>query len=479
MTTTPAIEPGTADQQIPSISIPEPLGTTAGRPATSSILSMTLRASAADHSTWRLPVVAFAVITTIILDVTGGAVMMWHLPGENAAFYRLTSSIAVILLVLPLTTLASSAARLSARRRDDRLSSLRLVDASSHLLRVITLAEAGLQALVGSLLGIIGYLICVPLLGRLSFNGSQIGAGSVLLEPAPVAGVILALVLLALTSSAIGLRRVDVSPLGVRMRSQPRSVSWIRLAIGGAIVLVIFSTKAVLSVLGSQTGVVGAYVFLAIVLAAVVELANIIGPKLLSMYFNHRLNKARSATDLVAARQVLENPRSAWTQVASLAAVCVVGMLAGTGAAMMQATNTSADPTAQFIGQDLQTGTILLIVFAFATVACSVGVNQASAILDRRSVEVGLDVVGVDLAAQDKVRRITVISPMRFAMVTGLVATGLLVVPMVGVALVVRPVTILVTVGTILIGSGMVRLGLWATRPTLRRVLNDGLARTE
>ena len=98
---------------------------------------------------------------------------------------------------------------------------------------------------------------------------------------------------------------------------------------------------------------------------------------------------------------------------------------------------------------------------------------------DRRSVEVGLDVVGVDLAAQDKVRRITVISPMRFAMVTGLVATGLLVVPMVGVALVVRPVTILVTVGTILIGSGMVRLGLWATRPTLRRVLNDGLARTE
>ncbi|MDU5969000.1 MAG: FtsX-like permease family protein [Cutibacterium avidum] len=479
MTTKSTIEPGTADQQIPSISVPEPLTTKAGRPATSSILGMTLRTSAADHSTWRLPVVAFAVITTIILDVTGGAVMMWHLPGENASFYKLTSSIAVILLVLPLMTLASSAARLSARRRDDRLSSLRLIGASSHLLRVVTLVEAGLQALVGSLLGIVGYLICVPLLGRLSFNGSQIGAGSVLLGPAPVAGVILALVLLALISSAIGLRRVDVSPLGVRMRSQPRSVSWVRLAIGGAIVLV--SSKAVLSVLGGQTGVVGVYVFLAILLAAVVELANIIGPKLLSMYFKHRLNKARTATDLVAARQVLENPRAAWTQVASLGAVCVVGMLAGTGAAMMQAAGngTSADPAAQIIGQDLQTGTILLIAFAFATVACSVGVNQASAILDRRSVEVGLDIIGMDLATQDKVRRITVISPMRFAMVTGLVATGLLIVPMVGVALVLRPVTILVTVGTILIGAGMVRLGLWATRPTLNRVLADGLARTE
>ncbi|WCC80036.1 ABC transporter permease [Cutibacterium equinum] len=471
----------TTGTETTGLSIPEPLQTQAGRPATSSILRMILRASSADRSTWRLPVVAFSVITTIILDVTGGAVMMWHIPGTNADFYRLTSSIAVILLVLPLMTLASSAARLSARRRDDRLSSLRLIGASSHLLRVVTLAEAGLQALVGSVLGIVGYLICVPLLGRLSFNGSRIGARSVLLGPAPVAGVIVALVLLALISSAIGLRRVDVSPLGVRMRSQPRSVSWIRLAIGAAMVALLVSSKTVLEFLARQTGTVGVYVFLAVLLAVVVELANIIGPKLLSLYFKHRLKTAKTATDVVAARQVLENPRSAWTQVASLGAVCVVGMLAGTCAAIMQAASKSGsdDPTARIIGQDLQTGVILLIVFAFATVACSVGVNQASAILDRRPVEVGLDIVGMNLTAQDKVRRITVISPMRFAMVTGLVATGLLLIPLVGIALVTKPVTILVTVGTILVGSGMVRLSLWATRPTLNRVLADGLARTE
>ncbi|MBD4652026.1 ABC transporter permease, partial [Xanthomonas citri pv. citri] len=90
---------------------------------------------------------------------TGGAVMMWHLPGDNSGFYKLTSTIAVILLVLPLMTLAASAARLSARRRDDRLSSLRLVGASSHLLRVVALTEAGLQALVGSILGITGYVL--------------------------------------------------------------------------------------------------------------------------------------------------------------------------------------------------------------------------------------------------------------------------------------------------------------------------------
>ena len=481
MTMTPPIEPGTADQRIPSLTVPEPLGATPGRLTTAAILSMTLRASAADHSTWRLPVVAFAVIATIILDVTGGAVMMWHLPGDNSGFYKLTSTIAVILLVLPLMTLAASAARLSARRRDDRLSSLRLVGASSHLLRVVALTEAGLQALVGSILGITGYVLCLPLLGQLSFNGGKVGADSILLRPIPVAGVILTLVLLALVRSAIGLRKVDVSPLGVRMRSQPRSVSWVRLAVGGAIVLLIVFSKAVLGLLGHQTGMVGVYVFIAVILAAVVELANIIGPKLLAMYFQHRLQRAKDATDLVAARQVLENPRAAWTQVASLGAVCVVGMLGGTGAAMMQTINNDPQATksARIVGEDLQTGVILLIIFAFATVACSVGVNQASAILDRRSVEVGLDIVGMDLQAQDKVRRITVISPMRFAMVTGIIATGLLLVPATGIALITRPATVLVTVATIVAGAGMVRLGLWATRPTLRRVIDDGLARTE
>ncbi|MDU1779956.1 MAG: ABC transporter permease, partial [Propionibacterium sp.] len=303
----------------------------------------------------------------------------------------------------------------------------------------------------------------------------------VLLGPVPVIGVIAALVLLALTSSAIGLRRVDVSPLGVRMRSQPKSVSWVRLVVGGIMLLLIVFSRKILGFLGSQAGTIGGYIFVIAFLTIVVEIANIIGPKLLSMWFTHRLRKARNATELIAARQILENPRAAWTQVASLGAVCVVGMFGGTGAAFMQlfGTGPDADEVARIIGRDVQTGVMLLILFAFATVACSVGVNQAAAILDRRQVEVGLDVVGMDLTAQDKARRITVLSPMRFAMAIGLIATGLLLIPLVGMALLARPVAVITIVGTILLGAGMVRLGLWSTRPLLGRVLDDGLARTE
>ena len=89
------------EQPNPTITVPEPLKVEPRRPATRQILAMTLRASISDRSTWRLPVIAFAVISTIILDVTGGAVMMWHIRGDNAAFYRVTSTIAVVLLILP------------------------------------------------------------------------------------------------------------------------------------------------------------------------------------------------------------------------------------------------------------------------------------------------------------------------------------------------------------------------------------------
>lgn len=451
------------------------------RPANSAILFMTLRASASETSTWLLPVIAFAIISTIILDVTAGAVMMWHLPGDLASMYKVLSSIAVILLVLPLATLAASAARLSARRRDDRLSALRLVGASSHLLRSLTLAEAGLQALAGALLGLLGHAACLPALARLSFNGSTVGLRPLLLGPLPMLGVIAALVLLALISSAVGLRRVEISPLGVQMRTSAHRVSWLGIVVGVILLVVVACSRFLVQVAGGLGTIAVSVVGLGII-AIVIELANIVGPKMLEAYYHGRLRKSRSAVALVAARQVLENPRAAWSQVASLGAVSVVGLMGGAGAALMQGvsgTSSANNRMDVILGQDIQTGVLLTILFSFATVACSVGVNQASAVLDRRRVEVGLDVIGMDLAAQDAVRRRTVLSPMRFAMGIALAASAIFIIPMTGIALINRPVTLLVTAATILVGAGMVRLGLWATRPTLRRVLDEGLARTE
>lgn len=72
------------------------------------------------------------------------------------------SSIALALLVLPLASLAGAAARLLARRRDERLSSLRLIGASTATLTGLAVVEATVLAAVGALVGVVGWAMLMP-----------------------------------------------------------------------------------------------------------------------------------------------------------------------------------------------------------------------------------------------------------------------------------------------------------------------------
>lgn len=444
------------------------------------ILRMLARPTLADRRSWALPVTAFAVIATIILDVAAGAAMFWRIPGDMATTYRGLAGVAVVLLVLPLVTLASSATRLSARRRDDRLSALRLLGATSGTLRLLTLAESGAYALAGSLIGVVGYAITLPLLAMLPFNGGPIGVGSLLLGPLPLLGVIAALVVLALASSAVSLRRVEISPLGVAMRSSAQGVSRMRIIAGGALLAVAAGAAAIAPRLGMAAAPIIVIMVVLLAIGAGLTVINIVGPKLLAVHFRSRLRRARTAPALVAARMVLESPKAAWRQVSALGSVCFVGVAGGAGVALLSRTSGSgADRAEAILIGDIRTGIILTIVFAFATVACSVGINQTSAVLDRRDIEVGLDLVGMTAAEQEEVRRRAVLGPLWFVMAVSVLSSVAVLLPLVGAALVMSPVTMAVTAGVIAAGAGMVALGLRATHGTLAGVLEEGLARAE
>lgn len=453
--------------------------------ATRAILPMLARPTLADRRSWTLPVSAFAVISTIILDVAAGAVMFWRIPGEISTMYRMLSGMAVVLLVLPLVTLASSAARLSARRRDDRLSSLRLLGATAGTLRLLTLAEAGGYALIGSLLGLAGYAASVPLLGMLHFNGRRIGSGSLILGPETLAAVIAVLVVLALASSAVSLRRVEISPLGVRMRSSAQSVSALRIIAGVVLLAAAALSSTIARGLGTSAGPMVAIVIVLFGVGAGLTVINIVGPKLLAWHFRAQLRKARTAPAVVAARMVLEAPKAAWRQVSALGAVCFVGVAGGAGVAMLDRAARSAragspaDPAKAVLVADIRAGIILTIAFAFATVACSVGINQTASVLDRRDVEVGLDLIGMTMAEQEQARRRAVLGPLWFVMVLSIASSALVLSPLVGAALVLSPVTLLVTLGVIALGAAMVVAGLRATRTTMAGVLKEGLTRVE
>ena len=149
-----------------------------------------------------LAIIAFAAATAIFLTVLGGLHgFVWRAsadhtigclfspdacaPGTYEAFsrrladdqmtqmastYVVLAIFACVLLVVPFAALAGSAARLAASRRDTRLAALRLAGATTGQVVRLTALDAAGQALVGSLIGIIGYFAIMPLIMLLNFQ---------------------------------------------------------------------------------------------------------------------------------------------------------------------------------------------------------------------------------------------------------------------------------------------------------------------
>src|SRR5699024_8618764 len=196
----------------------------------------------ATRQTWVLPVAAFGVVSTLGLSVAGGIHFFFtlsnHAVDETAGIYRILAALAGILLVMPIASLAGAAAKLLARRRDERLSSLRLLGASSALLRTLALLEASVLAIIGSSLGVLGYLALMPVAGLLHFGGGPIGISGMWLGAPGILAVLAIIIFIGIVSSITGLRSIEITPLGVRTRQRPARVHWVRI-IAAVVLLVI------------------------------------------------------------------------------------------------------------------------------------------------------------------------------------------------------------------------------------------------
>lgn len=210
------------------------------------IAPLLLRGGREDRRSQALPVVAFAVVTALALTVVGGTEFFLTLGDAQgvdtsyAGTYAGLSGVALVILAIPLLSLCASAVRLSTRRRDTRLSSLRLLGARRSLLVQLSVLEAGLLATTGVAAGVVLHLVLAPVFGLIPFVGGPIGAAAVM----PSFGVGLAttvtLVATAVVASALGLRKVAITPLGIRTREKPAGAHWTHLAVGAVVVLAAF-----------------------------------------------------------------------------------------------------------------------------------------------------------------------------------------------------------------------------------------------
>jgi hypothetical protein len=426
---------------------------------------MLARPSAQSAAALALPAVAFAVTTALLLVVLGGVMMFWRwdtTARPDAPAYQLLSVIALAVLVIPLISLGGAAARLSARRRDDRLATLRLLGASTATVAAITVLESTAVAIAGALAGVALYGVLMPVVGLVWFGGAPIGGAALWTGVPAIAAVIGGVALLAAVSAATGLRQVVLSPLGVRARTDAPKLHWVRVVIAA---VVIAAGVLALNTPALAPGAAFAFV-IAAVFGAGMAVLNLLGPWAIGVFARAQVRRAKTAARLLAARTVLESPKAAWRQVGGVAMTSFVAVIAGAGTAMV------ADvQDGEALMRDIQTGVLLTLVVSFAMVACSVGVNQAAAILDRRALHVALDRIGMPLEVMEAARTRATMAPLLFTVVVSALAGGVLVFPLVGIAIIMAPLSLGVIAGCFALGVFVVWAALRATRPVLLRVL--------
>ena len=424
------------------------------------------RAGTGSRAAVVLPIVAFAVVTALLLVVAGGAQAFWSWHDQTAGVYQLLSAVALALLVVPLLTLGGSAARLSARRRDDRLSTLRLLGATPATVARLTVLESTALALAGAVVGVAGYFALVPAVALIPFRAEALGIPALILAPWAIAAAVAGVAVVAAVSALIGLRQVVISPLGVRTRQNAPRLRWVRVAIGAAVIALALALTNIVQV---NVGITVIAIVLGCLFGGTLAVLNLVGPFVLRLMARRQVRRARTAAHLLAARTVLESPQAAWRQVSGVSMTSFMAVFAGTGVAVLGAVSGSEGSTAsdRALISDIGTGLTITLVISFLMVACSAGVNQAADVFDRGSLYVNLGYLGMPRRVMDAARERAVLWPLIVVAVGSAAIAALVVLPLAGYSLVVAPLSLLTITLSIAAGIGLVWAALRLTRPVL------------
>lgn len=433
------------------------------------ILPLLSRPSRQGTAALLLPAIAFTSVTALLAIVLGGAQTFWTYDNDLAATYWIFTVIALVLLVVPLLSLGSAAARLSARRRDDRLAVLRLLGMPGRSTAALAVVEASIIAFLGAIAGVLIAYAFSPLVGMIHFSGKPLGMAGVALTPLHALFVVLGVTAVAALSAVFSLRKVIISPLGVALKEQAPKLPWLQALLAIAAILIASAVISAMNGLAAAGGIIALIVGFGVAFGIALLAIDLIGAWLLGVFGRAKVKRAQTPADLLAARQILESPRTAWRQVSGVAMASFVAVFAGSGVSIIsQVDETGLASAEAFLIGDIRTGILITVIGSFIMVACSVGVNQAAQILDRRDVSRSLAIMGTPFEVQDSARRKAAMLPLLLASVGSAVLAAVLVFPLIGIAVLVAPLSLAVVFGSVAAGILLVALTLRATRPLLR-----------
>ena len=419
-----------------------------------------------------LQIFASGVTALLAFAVAMLAFAFWNTATEEVG-YRVLAFGLVALLVVPLITLGTATARLAARSRDDRLATLRLLGVGAGRVRRLAVAEVTIIAGLGVLIGTALSALLPFALSLLPVHGESLPV-SELWPPWWLAATIPpALVLIAALSAMLGLRRVVLSPLGVRTRQDAPRMSRFRIVIA---LVVLGAAVLVTQLMSPGWGVIVLLGALTAVVLAVMAVLGVVGPFVLAFVSRRVAARTSDPARLVAVRGIQDDPRAAWRSVSALALATFILIPAGSLLGYLDTISRSASRQVMTRDQllmfaDARTMLLALVGVSFLVVACQVAITQTAAILENRELHVALDRVGMSRAEIDRMRRLRVMTCASIAVIGSAVASAAVTFLIVAVAIIVAPLFGLAILLVLLLGLLLIRAGVSVTRPVLERVL--------
>jgi len=274
-----------------------------------------------------------ALPTTIGVNTISTA----HQTNVWTGYFRYAYIFGTIALLFPILILIGTATRLAAARREERFAALRLVGATPGQLNVIASVDALVSALFGALLGMGVFQLVQSSLAKASITGGHYFASDVTPTILGYAAILLLVPMASAAAALISLRRVRISPLGVsRKATPPAPKAWRALPLLTGIGLF------VLGVAMTTHETIATPIYLGLVLTLI---GFIVGGPWLTMVSARILSKLiPSASSLLAARRLANDPRMAFRAVSGLVLAAFLGT---TLAALLPSINsTTATPSA-------------------------------------------------------------------------------------------------------------------------------------
>ena len=382
-----------------------------------------------------------------------------------ASTYLILAVIATVMMVIPLLSLAGAAARLGLSRRERDLARLRLLGATGGQVRGGTLLVQCAYAVLGALMGAVGYVATLPAWGSLRFTGRSLGVDNMWLGLPLLLLALTVVVTLAGVSAATALQRVAVTPLGVSRQALPAKVHWIRAVALVAVLVVWMSLGPTL--MGGGTAV--ALTITLIFFAVGGFMINLVGPLVMWVLGAIMHKFARRPAMLLASRRIMNDPKSLWRCLGGVALVSFVVAVVQVGAS---ASAGSGDAMAQVFAHDMMQGLFITLGIVYALAAVSTAIGQGVRVLDQAGELRSLMRAGAPLQLLTTARRLETIIPAVFA-ASGAVVVGLaFIAPVLGSGMF-QSQGALLMLGSLVVGTLLVILASEACGPITKQVLRE------